>query len=97
MANKVSDSVAVPGKQSRNERIEEFLREHYAFRYNTVKKPCGVPQQRRRVPPRDQIPAQLLPAGARPHHRHLHLGGEPAQHARKRLFRACESRASVFS
>lgn len=37
MANKVSDSVAVPGKQSRNERIEEFLREHYAFRYNTVK------------------------------------------------------------
>lgn len=37
MANKSSDSVAVPGKQSRNERIEEFLREHYAFRYNTVK------------------------------------------------------------
>ena len=37
MANKVSDSVAVPGKQSRNERIEEFLREHYAFRYNTSK------------------------------------------------------------
>ena len=37
MANKVSDSVAAPGKQSRNERIEEFLREHYAFRYNTVK------------------------------------------------------------
>ena len=33
----MSDSVAVPGKQSRNERIEEFLREHYAFRYNTVK------------------------------------------------------------
>ena len=26
MANKSSDSVAVPGKQSRNERIEEFLR-----------------------------------------------------------------------
>ena len=37
MANKSSDSVSVPGKQSRNERIEEFLREHYAFRYNTVK------------------------------------------------------------
>ena len=37
MANKTSDSIAVPGKQSRNERIEEFLREHYAFRYNTVK------------------------------------------------------------
>ena len=37
MSNKSSDSVAVPGKQSRNERIEEFLREHYAFRYNTVK------------------------------------------------------------
>ena len=37
MANKASDSVAVPSKQSRNECIEEFLREHYAFRYNTVK------------------------------------------------------------
>ena len=37
MANKVSDSVAASCKQSRNERIEEFLREHYAFRYNTVK------------------------------------------------------------
>lgn len=37
MVNKSSDSIAVPGKQSRNERIEEFLREHYAFRYNTVK------------------------------------------------------------
>lgn len=37
MANKVSDSIAASCKQSRNERIEEFLREHYAFRYNTVK------------------------------------------------------------
>lgn len=37
MANKSSDSIAASCKQSRNERIEEFLREHYAFRYNTVK------------------------------------------------------------
>ena len=37
MANKVSDSVAASCKQSRNERIEEFLREHYAFGYHTVK------------------------------------------------------------
>ncbi len=25
------------GKQSKNERIESFLREHYDFRFNTVK------------------------------------------------------------
>ena len=31
MANKVSDSVAASCKQSRNERIEEFLREHTPF------------------------------------------------------------------
>ena len=24
-------------KQSKNERIEQFLKEHYAFRFNTVK------------------------------------------------------------
>lgn len=64
MANKSSDSVAVPGKQSRNECIEEFLREHYAFRYNTVKSRAEFRSNDGEFPPRDQIPAQLLPAGA---------------------------------
>ena len=85
MANKVSDSVAASCKQSRNERIEEFLREHYAFRYNTVKSRAEFRSS----------DGEFLPVTK--HHRHLHLGGEPAQHARKRLFRACESRAGVFS
>lgn len=97
MANKVSDSVAVPGKQSRNERIEGFLREHYAFRYNTVKSRAEFRSSDGEFLPVTKYRLNSFRRGARPHHRHLHLGGEPAQHARKRLFRACESRAGVFS
>lgn len=32
-----SGKTASSGKQSKNERIESFLREKYQFRYNTVK------------------------------------------------------------
>ena len=90
MANKVSDSVAASCKQSRNERIEEFLREHYAFRYNTVKSRAEF-----RSSDGEFLPVTKYRLNS--FRRDLHLGGEPAQHARKRLFRACESRAGVFS
>ena len=90
MANKVSDSVAAPGKQSRNERIEEFLREHYAFRYNTVKSRAEF-----RSSDGEFLPVTKYRLNS--FRRELDRGGEPAQHARKRLFRACESRAGVFS
>ena len=97
MANKVSNSVAVPGKQSRNERIEEFLREHYAFRYNTVKSRAEFRSSDGEFLP---VTKYRLNSFRRELDRTIGISTsaeEPAQHARKRLFRACESRASVFS